>query len=291
MRTISVHRVLAWALGLSTTFLSHACFNPIEGCLDLDASNYDVEADNPCDGCCQYPELKLVFRHKRVLPDTTINLNYNTTLTDDFGQDFRIGSVTYFLQGAGISSGGGSRQGVVNKVDLFRLDQPGDTVKQTFEDNFFRLEANNFSEFSMGEVRVNGSFDRFELLIGLESEAQQVLPSEAPIGHPLDAEVFWSASVQRLAQCRIALFRGVSPADTIPEIIQIIRPDPLMELSLNGNLLIPQGYSPRFSVQVDYEPWFDGVDVVNDSAELIADKVKANMIGTVSLVDFNIELE
>ena len=41
-----------------------ACYEPIEGCLDVDASNYNVMADNMCEDCCQLPQINIIFSYR-----------------------------------------------------------------------------------------------------------------------------------------------------------------------------------------------------------------------------------
>lgn len=43
------------------TIMLFSCYEPIEDCLELRASNYSLIADNPCDDCCTFPNLNLLF--------------------------------------------------------------------------------------------------------------------------------------------------------------------------------------------------------------------------------------
>ena len=47
------------------------CYEPIEGCLDVRATNFDLNADRSCpDNCCEYPELRLKLLHRYQQIDT-----------------------------------------------------------------------------------------------------------------------------------------------------------------------------------------------------------------------------
>lgn len=39
-------------------FLS-SCYEPIDGCIDILSTNYQLDADNECDDCCTFPNLRL----------------------------------------------------------------------------------------------------------------------------------------------------------------------------------------------------------------------------------------
>jgi hypothetical protein len=49
-----------------------ACYEPVEGCLDADAKNYNVAADNDCSGCCQLPQVDIVITF--LFNDNSFNL-------------------------------------------------------------------------------------------------------------------------------------------------------------------------------------------------------------------------
>ena len=69
-------RLKCLTIGFFLTFLLSGCYEDRKGCLDLRATNFDIDADRECDGCCVYPQLRLVFEHK-LSPDSTANLTYN----------------------------------------------------------------------------------------------------------------------------------------------------------------------------------------------------------------------
>lgn len=48
---------------LISSLLFVSCYEPVEGCLDPDAKNYNVTADDDCTGCCQLPQVDLVFTY------------------------------------------------------------------------------------------------------------------------------------------------------------------------------------------------------------------------------------
>jgi hypothetical protein len=266
-----------------------ACTEPIEGCLDIEASNYQVDADNPCADCCIYPRLRLVFRHKQfVSPDTTINFSYDSLYTDGAGNVFRIQDIRYYLQGASLIRPDGELTRTDDTVRLFFREPAGDTSSQVVEDHFFRMEADNFSSFSMGTFRYSGTFSGFRLFIGLEGSYADLIPELSPEDHPLaDTSLFVADT--GFVLCRLEILPDTTAADTIPRIIRLFAPQPLHVLEENIPLEVPQGFGPVYSVQVNYAEWFDGVNVRQDPTEKIAQQIGQNLKNSFSVVETRIE--
>ena len=74
------------ALGLS------ACYEPEEGCLDVAAKNFQVDADLNCpDDCCEYPNLKLLLSHRVGPQGNDEPIRYiDSVYRDAQGQVFRL---------------------------------------------------------------------------------------------------------------------------------------------------------------------------------------------------------
>ncbi len=48
---------------IALVFFLAGCYEPKEGCLDPQAVNYDVTADEACADCCTWPSLRLSVKH------------------------------------------------------------------------------------------------------------------------------------------------------------------------------------------------------------------------------------
>jgi hypothetical protein len=68
--------------------LTSGCYEPVEGCLDVDAKNYNVTADNECPSCCELPEVKIsiTFRYlgESFNLGDTLPLGENEVIIEDF---------------------------------------------------------------------------------------------------------------------------------------------------------------------------------------------------------------
>jgi len=270
-------------LFLSLGVLS-SCYQPIEGCLDREASNFDVSADNACSDCCVYPSMRLAVIHRMVSEDTTLTFQLNERYEDDFGQSYRISQVSYYFQGASLIKTDGQRIEVQDSVLLTRVEGIGDTVQEFYRDDVLRVEGSNFQFRSLGTFRGSGLLSLFELTLGLPENYVQVLPASAPAGHPLSQTDLWTEE-EGFAQARMVLI-SESPADTLTKVIEIRSPQPLGSgvISAPTTLVLPPGFGTELTLQVDYRAWLRGVNTLSDSESVIADKIRDNLPNSFELV-------
>ncbi len=273
-----------FGLGILLFATLTGCFEPVEDCLDLNASNYNVSADRACPDCCIFPEFRIAMIHRMVLPDTTLTFQLNETYEDDFGQSYQISQLSYFFQGASWIKTNGSRIEVLDSVLLTRVENPLDTIEAFYPNDVLRVEGSNFQFESAGTFNGSGSLAEFELSLGLPETYVQVLPSSAPTGHPLSQDDLWTAE-EGFAQCRMILV-AQTPSDTLTKIIDIRTPQPLGSGIIRAPtpLELPPGFSTEITLQVDYRTWLRGVDTFSDSTALIADKITNNLAESFTLV-------
>ena len=69
------------------------CYEPIDGCLDLRADNYSLLADNGCDDCCTFPDIRLTF--VPMWDDEA--LDTDTVYTTAVGDSFSIVSSAFLV--------------------------------------------------------------------------------------------------------------------------------------------------------------------------------------------------
>ncbi len=260
------------------------CYQPIEGCLDREASNFDVSADNACSDCCVYPSMRLALIHRMVFDDTTLTFRLNERYEDDFGQPYRISQVSYFFQGASLIKIDGERIRVQDSLLLARAEGIGDTVQEFYADDILRVEGSNFQFQSLGSFRGSGFLSLFELTLGLPVEYVQVVPASVPTGHPLSQTDLWTEE-EGYAQVRMVLV-SESPSDTLTKVIEIRSPQPLGSgvISAPTTLVLPPGFGTELTLQVDYRTWLRGVNTLEDVESVIADKITENLPNSFELV-------
>lgn len=275
-------------LCLLLLFFSQACYEPREGCLDINATNFQTDADKDCLDCCTYPELNLSFRHRVVLPDTAFNLVYlDSVYTDDFGNPFTIKNIQFYLSNFHLIRASGDEVGVVDSLEFEIPQTDGDPLVETVEDNFALINRSTFSDYTLGTFLESNDFAALRFAIGVEGQANNADPNSINENHPLyfqDEEMHFNIDSGYVFN-KIELFRDTTVADTIPVIIDIGLEQNLRAIVLPAVFSLVEGFDITVVLQVDYLTWFEGVDVKNDTPEEIASKIVQNITQAFSIIE------
>lgn len=166
---------------LFTLLFSAGCYENRVDCLDPDATNYDVRADEACpDGCCEYPEFRLDVA--RMWGDTT--LASVDELTDGTGNSFEITRFRFYLSELELGTTGGA---VIaeNLVETTVL-AGNDSLLTEINANLVLIESTGSTVESAGTVRTgNLPLTQVRGLFGTSDVFPAVIPAEAPAGSPL----------------------------------------------------------------------------------------------------------
>jgi len=269
-----------WLLVLLSTLLlvGQACFEPEEGCLDLDATNYFAKADDPCADCCQYPELAFNITHK--FGDISLRLP-DTLLTLDSSQYFRLLQFQYYISDFQLIEMGEAPLGV-NEQIILALSQNGMLSRDTLEDNFSLVTTSSFS-FPIGEIRTSGTFDSISFYVGVPAPANWAIPDSVTSGHPLANVSMHQGLDTGYIYNRVLLQRDTfSSLDTIQ--IEIEELPSLVEVALPINLFLPLGTNLTINLEVDYKTWLKGINFVVDSDDVIRQKIVNNTAEAFSIL-------
>lgn len=265
-----------------------ACFEPKEGCLDINAVNYAVDADEPCSGCCQYPVLRLDFLHK-TFPGSNANLQYlDTVYQDGAGNDFRFRSIQFYLSDIRLVRSDGEEVGVTDTIWLRIPAAEGDTINEVVEDNFALVNPADFGVMQIGTFLSKGTFNKIKFTLGLSGPANLVDPVTLPEEHPLaNEQMYWGPDSGHIYN-RIDLFRIPEPEDTVITLLEIGTPENLMEVELEFDdtpLYLDPGFIPKVIIRIDYLTWFRGVNLDDQTNEEIAQKIVQNLTDSFSVVE------
>ena len=168
---------LPLALGLFLMSLC-ACYENVEGCLDIKARNFNPEADRDC--CCEYPIVSARFEP---LLDSARAWTPNARLVNNLGQEIHLLSVDFFVHDFFATNNKGAVYRPTDRIILNLSDQ-GQTVKEEFT-NDFGLIGWPPSNLSLGRFDEDGEFVEAGLRLGLSQRAELILPNSAPANHPL----------------------------------------------------------------------------------------------------------
>lgn len=253
--------------------LQTACFEPKDGCLDIEATNFDAAADKNC--CCEYPQLVLEtvqrFDTLQYLPDSLY-------LGAD-GKWFRIKSVVFYLSDIQLFQNGGILT-VSDSAQLQTFAPTGnDTLKEAFTDDFLLVRRTPVDN-SVGDFRPAGVFDKIKFRLGLSADANRVIPGLAPGGSPLriQADSLWYGRDAGYVFMRAIVARD-SMSATQPDTLAFTRAD-LDDFFVEQTGVFTHqsgGYDFRLQLTVDYKVMFNGIDWTSGDISAWKSQIVANL--------------
>lgn len=273
--------------------LLSACYEPVEGCLDITATNFQVDADEPCpDNCCTYPSIKLAIDHcYEIATDSFVTLNYGDSIyIDGVGNPFRINGIQFYLSEFQIVSTTGAPFGVQDSLEVEQIDPiNGDTTLVTLEDNFLLLNpvVKNVN-ITLGENRTVGNFSGIRFKLGLDMPANYTNPSSLNDNHPLalQNDNMYASPEEGYIFYKVGLFDGIGVEDTIPKITEIIGANNLREVELATPFTIDEGFDVTISIRIDYEDWFKSLDIIEClQTGTLEEKIVENIAQSFSVIE------
>jgi len=253
-----------------------ACYEPVEGCLDAAATNFDVDADDPCLDCCSYPELIVSFTHTA----GEAFLSADSLYTSRTQKPYRIKDVKFYLSSFRLVDDAGNVFGVEDKVELNVL-QNGVEELVELEDNF-QLVRRSSSKLTFGEFRESGNFERVLFFVGVNPDANNANPNSLPDDHPLRIEpdsLHWDQQAGYIFN-RTIIQPDTSSADELTIEIGSIPNLVLVDLAFAKS--INRGTDTEISILIDYLEWFKGIDFEASEAS-IRQKIVENTEGAFSI--------
>ena len=264
---------------IGVLLLFAACKEPTEGCLDVEAVNYDVSADDPCpDDCCEYPRLSLSLIHRF---QDSLPFSYDSIYSFEGSDRARFEKVIFYLSDFRLVNLTDSLE-VVETIELDLLD--GGT--ETFKDDYTLVSRSIPSfEYDVGEIRGSGTFTVLRFTVGLvgnaeNSDAESISNEDHPLA--LGTDSLWTASDGYIFNQIVV----------IPDTMVDMMPQRIINIKGQGNLgfvslSFPQevdlGFDIAIPIKIDYEKWFSGINFVIDSDEDIAENIVNNTANAFSI--------
>ncbi len=258
-------------------YILTSCGDRIEGCLDIEAENFDADADKDC--CCDYPDLVLQFNH--AFGNQSFRLetpfSYEST-TDTFSvNEMRI----LFSKTHPIRSG---LEFEMDKTISVGVDDEMGSEILEFEDNFVVVTPERFT-YTINEFNYPGMFEGVALKMGLDEEVRRVIPDSVGIdGHPLESEVdsIWAADIGYFY-----LYLDVVPDYKLPEVSRkfVIYGSDTHNLTYWHTLTAEMGYDFKIDFKIDYKLLFDGINFEADSENYVTQELFDNLPSSVSILE------
>lgn len=262
----------------------NACYQPESGCLDVEATNFELTADESCDSdnsaisCpCIYP----------VLSFDTMNyvvgkLDYQSDAFYQIdAQYIRIQSIQFYLSSFQFRRTTGEWISVENTISLVVLNEESQLETQLLTDDF--LLINQQSSIDIGAIKQHGTFDSLRFVLGVEAPVNTAAPdSITNTSHPLAETTMHTGNQETGYIFNQLIFHRDTLSETVAVTLNITETDfqsqsNLMELKVPFSYETPIGEDFSLgTLQVDHAKWFDGINFVIDTEAIMIEKIVAN---------------
>ncbi len=249
---------------------SSSCYEKEDGCLDAEAVNFDVTADENC--CCSYPKMVLTMSH--AYEDS--GLSFGTNYLNNINSPFQVLSVQYYLSGFSLVDNSNNSFVTTSTVSLPQLT--GGNIETA--DDFVLINRGVFANVdSIGFFPTYGIFEKLQFEIGVKEVAKNTDPEKVDESFPLATQTdsMWYNNGQYVAAKIMLKPDTVEISDTIT--INIFENS---LVSLDSQLELSRATHLNLQLQVDYAVWFNGIDFQNDSQQSIMNQIQSNLASSLS---------
>lgn len=283
-----LHRVVLCFL---FSLVLQGCYEPVEGCLDPSATNFDLDADEAClNDCCEYPDLQIRFQHVWAYPDTTLPLRLDTFYHDGQDQPFRIEQIRYYWSDVRPIRPDGSPLLTTDSVELDWVIA-GDTIRdQVILDNFLLARAGpGNTTHTIGEIIPTGDVSRLTAQFGMAEPVNSAVETSLPSSHPL-APQFGQMNLGTdigYVFAKLELYRDTLATDTVPLVLHLTGENFLRPLTLDlpAPAMLFEGTNPVFLIETNYQKWFEGIDIRSADTTAMKQTIVNNIANSFTLLE------
>lgn len=269
-----------------------SCFTPAEGCLDIDATNFNASADESCSDCCIYPQLNLNIAHNIQIEgvlqaDTCINFTSSTFLTNDNVDFFQLDDVSFYLSDFELEKIDGTISEVINVSRFYILD---DIVTQTYKDtlvkNDFVLVKRTQFAYSIGEFRAPGTYAKLRFQVGILPRLNSIDPDTLATTHSLSSSqgMYDTLDNSFLSQ-RFTIEMDTSEAVEMIEDFEIGGFSQPIPIELDFPNTFQPGFDVDISLKINYTKWLQGINFATDSEAEIKSKIVSNTAEAIEIAE------
>jgi len=247
-RTYLSDRSLWLVAGILFWICGSGCNTRIQGCLDVNAENFDLEAERDCDGCCTYPSMLLSLSQKW----NEENFTNDDTLYDINLKPYKIQDLRYFLT----TWAWRDTEGIWMTVDSIDADCDASTLTYT-PDNAI-VDTRKFL-YTLGTIRQAPTIDSIRFAFGLTQdfscldEENAATPPELTSQSPL-----WNPASSSLETLRLIVQRTLGS-----EVFDTLYIDTQVDIGLGYDLQFRKGFDTQLDLSVNYAMWFSAVDIMD----------------------------
>lgn len=247
--------------------LCTACYQDVEGCLDVNASNLDLDADFSCpnNDCCTYPSLSLAV---------TQLLNGERIRSDSFYRDaannqYRLNLLRYYLTELVLNEANGNVVTPVDFVEFGLVSPAGDTSFQLLNDNLVLISSASSSSQSFGNFLGAEVSQSLSGKLGVDGLYRQVFPASAPANHPLSFQANRMHYGRDSSYLQLKLeYELIQGADTLRRAVNVLGTQEVV-LLFPGNYAIPRGVNVTIEVEAELAILLSGIDLAGENSSIV----------------------
>jgi len=254
---------------LFTSIMMVGCNIKQEGCLDIAAENFDLNADKSCDGCCTYPSVSVSLSQK--WNSENFNIDTSVTYPDIHGLQYKIIDLRYLLS----SFVWIDEDGEMYTIDSSEIACGNESIPYTRD--LVLVDPKKFV-YVLDTFRLSPAVRTLHLKLGWKEELQCVdetsdnIPAEFS-----DASPLWDSVTNSRAAIRLILQRNlnVNQFDTI-----YIHTCQEIQIAYDYDFI--PGRDTQFNISVNYAQWFHNADInnLNSYSTSILENIKGSFTRT-----------
>lgn len=273
--TLTIKNGLLYLFFLSIFLMG--CGSEESGCLDIQATNFDVTADEACKDCCTYPDL--TFRVNHVYDSLTFSLE---EIYEDAGQTpYYLTSVQFYVSDIELVRADGSSVGVTDVLELTLAD--GSTTEVSDDFILINKSIGSYSLRTVGNISTSGSFTKIRFKIGVTPAANYADIDRMPSGHALamQSDTMYRSMAEGYIFNKIKMVADT--ATKVEQIYEILGDNNLKTIELAYPLVVAEGFDVAIVLALDYKKLFEGINFKIDNEATILTKIADNTTGAFSL--------
>jgi hypothetical protein len=270
-----------------------ACYEPVEGCLNPRASNFDLDADEACSDCCTLPELKITFNAVWSDAEESQVLRLDTFYTDALGQAWRFKRLRFYWSGLSLEKTDGSLLLIQDSLTI-AIAAGADTSTIVIRDDIVLADIVGASRrFTVGTIEANGFMSRLNGFLGIAQPANRAVTTSVPSTNPLAPQLgkmnFGSENGYVFA--KLEYYQDTIATDTIAREINIFGEDVLTAFSLDLPLpmQLVEGFDQVLLIEQDIARLFDGINVRLADTSLLKVQFVNNLTQSFQLLEVSPE--
>ena len=247
IRKMPLPDISRWLVACTFLILaSTACNTRIEGCLDVNAENFDLNGERDCKDCCTYPSMQLSLTQKW----NDDNFSNADTLFDIGSNPYLITDLRYFMT----TWSWRDDEGNTFTVDTVEGDCNGTPYR--FTPDILVIDTRQFL-YTLGTIRVAPHILSVNATMGLTQD-YSCLDKTDPITPPAvtDQSPLWNSKASKLETIRL-----IVKLDPAVETLDTLFVDYTLGNTIAYDFQMAKGIDTPLELSVNYALWFKDVNV------------------------------